>query len=56
MEDDYYKSSGGQIPVKWTAPEVYTSDVHDTMIVQTLFIDIGTLTVYQLPCSQTKLC
>ena len=22
QEDDYYKSSGGQIPIKWTAPEV----------------------------------
>jgi hypothetical protein len=23
MDDTYYKSSGGKIPVKWTAPEVY---------------------------------
>ena len=22
MDDTYYKSSGGKIPVKWTAPEV----------------------------------
>ncbi len=22
MDDDYYTSSGGKIPVKWTAPEV----------------------------------
>ena len=22
MDDSYYRSSGGQIPVKWTAPEV----------------------------------
>ena len=22
MDDTYYTSSGGQIPVKWTAPEV----------------------------------
>ena len=22
MDDDYYKASGGQIPIKWTAPEV----------------------------------
>lgn len=23
-QQDYYISQGGQIPVKWTAPEVYT--------------------------------
>ena len=22
QDDDYYKSSGGQVPIKWTAPEV----------------------------------
>ena len=25
MDDTYYKSSGGKIPVKWTAPEVRQS-------------------------------
>jgi len=27
MDDTYYKSSGGKIPVKWTAPEVRHSTV-----------------------------
>ena len=22
QDDEYYKSSGGQVPIKWTAPEV----------------------------------
>lgn len=26
MDDTYYKSSGGKIPVKWTAPEVGTNE------------------------------
>ena len=25
MDDTYYKSTGGQVPVKWTAPEVSNS-------------------------------
>jgi len=24
LDDDYYITSGGKIPVKWTAPEVFT--------------------------------
>ena len=44
MDDDYYKSSGGQIPVKWTAPEVYFKhakpriQVNDTEIDYIMFI------------------
>ena len=25
MDDTYYTSQGGKIPVKWTAPEVFNS-------------------------------
>ena len=28
-EGSYYVSRGGQIPVKWTAPEVYYNYIHD---------------------------
>ena len=27
MNEDYYVSGGGQIPVKWTAPEVHAASV-----------------------------
>ena len=29
MDDTYYRSSGGQIPVKWTAPEVSKIFIHN---------------------------
>ena len=32
MEDDYYKSSGGKIPIKWTAPEVNLSRSNGTRV------------------------
>ena len=27
MDNDYYTSHGGQIPIKWTAPEVYRTNL-----------------------------
>jgi len=32
MDDDYYKSQGGVVPVKWTAPEVRISSLYKCTI------------------------
>ena len=33
MDEDYYVSHGGKVPVKWTAPEVRKCGLHNVMII-----------------------
>ncbi len=41
MDDTYYKSSGGKIPVKWTAPEVSKKLYTWGNIIEGLLYNIG---------------
>ena len=33
VDDTYYKSKGGQIPVKWTAPEVSQLPMDESAVI-----------------------
>ena len=45
MDDTYYKSSGGKIPVKWTAPEV--KKLHKIVFVK-IMLNILPIQAYKL--------
>ena len=41
IENDYYKSHGGIIPVKWTAPEVRRENVLCSLLHFIIFLPVG---------------
>ena len=49
-DDDYYVSTGGKIPVRWTAPEVCKYELHvycaTYIILVYTYVQVGTFTVF----------
>ena len=41
-DDNFYVASGGKVPVKWTAPEVYITYVHSYIISYCLVAQLHT--------------